>query len=152
MQSDQSSDRSQIEPFASLVNTVRSTVPRLLLNRHAVGPFQKVPLRRGDYMELGDLEVTVRTFTELLGWRDEIEALMRSGETQVGTTQRKEHHGTICARLVSLHPASLLQSVPALISGELAPGQTRAAGAGSGGEETDSETDSKSSASSSPSN
>uniref|UniRef100_A0A3Q3X9Z3 Deacetylase sirtuin-type domain-containing protein n=1 Tax=Mola mola TaxID=94237 RepID=A0A3Q3X9Z3_MOLML len=65
----------QIEPFASLVNTVRSTVPRLLLNRHAVGPFEKVPLRRGDHMELGDLEVTVRRFAEMLGWNIEIEEL-----------------------------------------------------------------------------
>ncbi|KAM9376587.1 NAD-dependent protein deacetylase sirtuin-3 [Pholidichthys leucotaenia] len=71
----------QIEPFASLVNTVRSTVPRLLLNRHAVGPFEKVPLRRGDYMELGNLEDTVRRFAEMLGWNSEIEELMRSQET-----------------------------------------------------------------------
>ncbi|TNN40086.1 NAD-dependent protein deacetylase sirtuin-3, mitochondrial [Liparis tanakae] len=72
----------QIEPFASLVNTVRSTVPRLLLNRHAVGPFEKAPPRRGDRMELGDLEVSVRRFAEMLGWNDEIEELMRSQETQ----------------------------------------------------------------------
>lgn len=75
----------QIEPFASLVNTVRSTVPRLLLNRHAVGPFQRVPLRRGDHVELGDLEDTVRRFAEMLGWNNEIEELMRSQETQVSS-------------------------------------------------------------------
>lgn len=75
----------QIEPFASLVNTVRSTVPRLLLNRHAVGPFERVPLRRGDHMELGDLEVTVRRFAEMLGWNSEIEELMSAHETQVGS-------------------------------------------------------------------
>lgn len=75
----------QIEPFASLVNTVRSTVPRLLLNRHAVGPFQKVPLRRGDHMELGDLEETVRRFAEMLGWSSEIKELMRSQETGVSS-------------------------------------------------------------------
>uniref|UniRef100_H3D3L1 NAD-dependent protein deacetylase n=1 Tax=Tetraodon nigroviridis TaxID=99883 RepID=H3D3L1_TETNG len=72
----------QIEPFASLVNTVRSTVPRLLLNRHAVGPFQRVPLRRGDHMELGDLEVTVRRLAQMLGWSGEIEELMSTQETQ----------------------------------------------------------------------
>lgn len=75
----------QIEPFASLVNTVRSTVPRLLLNRHAVGPFERVPLRRGDHMELGDLEVTVRRLAEMLGWNSEIEELMSAHETQVGS-------------------------------------------------------------------
>lgn len=73
----------QIEPCASLVNTVRAAVPRLLLNRHAVGPFQKTPLRRGDHVELGDLEVTVRRFAELLGWSSDIEELMRTQETLV---------------------------------------------------------------------
>ncbi|XP_061677738.1 NAD-dependent protein deacetylase sirtuin-3 isoform X2 [Syngnathoides biaculeatus] len=72
----------QIEPFASLVNTVRATVPRLLLNRHPVGPFQRIPLRRGDHMELGDLENTVRKFAEMLGWHDDIVELMKSQEQQ----------------------------------------------------------------------
>lgn len=75
----------QIEPFASLVNTVRSTVPRLLLNRNAVGPFEKVPLRRGDHMELGDLVDTVRRFAEILGWHSDIQDLMRSQENGVGS-------------------------------------------------------------------
>uniref|UniRef100_A0A8C8DZ39 NAD-dependent protein deacetylase n=1 Tax=Oryzias sinensis TaxID=183150 RepID=A0A8C8DZ39_9TELE len=70
----------KIEPFASLVNSVRSTVPRLLLNRNAVGPFERVPLRRGDHMELGDLADSVRKFAEMLGWDGEIQELMRSQE------------------------------------------------------------------------
>lgn len=86
----------QIEPFASLVNTVRSTVPRLLLNRHAVGPFEKVPLRRGDHMELGDLEDTVRRFAEMLGWNDEIEELMRSQETPVGSVSYTGSLKSLC--------------------------------------------------------
>ncbi|XP_061780561.1 NAD-dependent protein deacetylase sirtuin-3 [Nerophis lumbriciformis] len=73
----------QIEPFASLVNTVRSTVPRLLLNRHAVGQFERIPLRRGDHVELGDLENTVRAFAEMLGWKDEVEELMKRQEQEV---------------------------------------------------------------------
>ncbi|XP_057693080.1 NAD-dependent protein deacetylase sirtuin-3 isoform X2 [Corythoichthys intestinalis] len=72
----------QIEPFASLVNTVRATVPRLLLNRHAVGPFQRIPLRRGDHVELGDLEDTVRRFAEMLGWNNDIVELMKSQEQE----------------------------------------------------------------------
>ncbi|XP_069558083.1 NAD-dependent protein deacetylase sirtuin-3 isoform X2 [Brachyistius frenatus] len=135
----------QIEPFASLVNTVRSTVPRLLLNRHAVGPFEKVPLRRGDHMELGDLEDTVRRFAEILGWDSEIQELMRSQETlsipmlvssppsQSGQTSRR-------SRAASEPP------------GRMDTSRSRETAAGSGSEETDSETDSKSSASSSPSN
>lgn len=36
-------------------------------------------------MELGDLEDTVRRFAEMLGWNNEIEELMRSQETLVGS-------------------------------------------------------------------
>nr|XP_046249013.1 NAD-dependent protein deacetylase sirtuin-3 [Scatophagus argus]XP_046249014.1 NAD-dependent protein deacetylase sirtuin-3 [Scatophagus argus] len=136
----------QIEPFASLVNTVRSTVPRLLLNRHAVGPFEKVPLRRGDHMELGDLEVTVRRFAEMLGWSDEIQELMRTQET-------------LCIPALISSPPSVSGQTPCEVRGASEPpgrmdtsrpGAQRAVSSGS--EETDSETDSKSSASSSPSN
>lgn len=73
----------QIEPFASLVNTVRSTVPRLLLNRNAVGPFERKPLRRGDYMELGDLSESVAKLAQVLGWHQEIQELMWSQENRV---------------------------------------------------------------------
>ncbi|KAM9854964.1 NAD-dependent protein deacetylase sirtuin-3 [Aulostomus maculatus] len=139
----------QIEPFASLVNTVRSTVPRLLLNRHAVGPFAKTPLRRGDHMELGDLETTVRRFAEMLGWSDEMEELLRSQDT--AATQ------TLVSSTSSVSPCS--SESDSLVSGGVSeqcrmetsrPGAQT--GASSGSEETDSETDSKSSSSSSPSN
>ncbi|KAK7160384.1 hypothetical protein R3I93_008127 [Phoxinus phoxinus] len=73
----------KIEPFASLINTVKSTVPRLLLNRDAVGPFERRPLRRGDYMELGDLSDSVRKLAEILGWHTEIQDLMNSHENGV---------------------------------------------------------------------
>ncbi|XP_063052509.1 NAD-dependent protein deacetylase sirtuin-3 [Engraulis encrasicolus] len=72
----------QIEPFASLVNTVRPTVPRLLLNRVAVGPFERKPLRRGDHMELGDLSESVRKLTQILGWHQDIQELMWSHENR----------------------------------------------------------------------
>lgn len=65
------------------MNTVRSRVLRLLLNRHAVGPFEQKPLRRGDYVELGDLVDLVRRLAEVLGWHTEIEHLMNSSETGV---------------------------------------------------------------------
>uniref|UniRef100_A0A8C6SJ89 NAD-dependent protein deacetylase n=1 Tax=Neogobius melanostomus TaxID=47308 RepID=A0A8C6SJ89_9GOBI len=63
-------------PFASLVNTVRSAVPRLLLNRDAVGPFTKVPPRKKDFVELGNLEDLVRTFAQMLDWNKDIEEMM----------------------------------------------------------------------------
>ncbi|XP_074490353.1 NAD-dependent protein deacetylase sirtuin-3 [Sebastes fasciatus] len=129
----------QIEPFASLVNTVRSTVPRLLLNRHAVGPFERVPLRRGDHVELGDLEVTVRSFAEMLGWNDEIEELMKSQETLSIPTLISSP--TCCQSRRAPEPPGGTET------SRSRPGGQRAASSGS--EETDSETDSKSSASSS---
>ncbi|XP_051952719.1 NAD-dependent protein deacetylase sirtuin-3 [Xyrauchen texanus] len=72
----------KIEPFASLINTVKSTVPRLLLNRDPVGPFERRPLKRGDYMELGDLTDSVQKLAEILGWHTEIQELMFSQENR----------------------------------------------------------------------
>ncbi|XP_061085929.1 NAD-dependent protein deacetylase sirtuin-3 [Conger conger] len=66
----------QIEPFASLVNTVRASTPRLLMNRDPVGPFLAPALRRRDYMELGDLENTVRRLAQTLGWDGQIQDLI----------------------------------------------------------------------------
>ncbi|XP_026220920.1 SIRT1 domain-containing protein [Anabas testudineus] len=138
----------QIEPFASLVNTVRSTVPRLLLNRHAVGPFEKVPLRRGDHMELGDLENTVRRFAEMLGWSSEIEELMKSQETGSISTLISGPPSDSTRKTSQSTGASELQC--RMETSRSRPGAQRAASSGS--EETDSETDSKSSASSTKSN
>lgn len=166
----------QIEPFASLVNTVRSTVPRLLLNRHAVGPFERVPLRRGDHMELGDLVATVRRFAEMLGWNSEIEELMSAQETQVGSiffpvlcrNVAKEQGEPVFSKIPpefadAVCSITFLQSIPVLISSSPSlssqtheSGSTdsprkmeaRGDGARSNGEESDSETDSKSSTSS----
>nr|XP_015207345.1 PREDICTED: NAD-dependent protein deacetylase sirtuin-3-like isoform X1 [Lepisosteus oculatus] len=73
----------QIEPFASIVNTVKATVPRLLLNRDPIGPFQKIPLKRTDFMELGDLVDGVKMFARHLGWHEEIEDLIRRHECVV---------------------------------------------------------------------
>ncbi|TRY85205.1 hypothetical protein DNTS_009250 [Danionella cerebrum] len=72
----------KIEPFASLINTVKSSVPRLLLNRDVVGPFERRPLRRGDHVVLGDLSDSVQKLAEMLGWHTEIQDLMNHHENQ----------------------------------------------------------------------
>ncbi|XP_053478867.1 NAD-dependent protein deacetylase sirtuin-3 [Ictalurus furcatus] len=112
----------KIEPFASLVNTVKSRVLRLLLNRHAVGPFERKPLRRGDYVELGDLVDLVRRLAEILDWHAEIQHLMNS-----------DGNGD-------------LQAIPMVISAPHSEsGQQHRACSSSNSEESDSsETDSKS--------
>uniref|UniRef100_A0A146ZS82 NAD-dependent protein deacetylase sirtuin-3, mitochondrial n=1 Tax=Fundulus heteroclitus TaxID=8078 RepID=A0A146ZS82_FUNHE len=124
----------KIEPFASLVNTVRSSVPRLLLNRHAVGPFEKVPLQRGDHMDLGDLAESVRRFAELLGWNGEIEELMRTQETSSAPEM-------LTSNWTNNGPSSGTEDM----SGT---SRSRPGAQGSCSEDNDSETESRSSASS----
>jgi len=51
-----------------------------------VGPFVRTPLRRADHVELGDLVDSVQRFAEILGWSAEIEDLMRSQGSRVGST------------------------------------------------------------------
>ncbi|XP_076121816.1 NAD-dependent protein deacetylase sirtuin-3 [Alosa pseudoharengus] len=131
----------QIEPFASLVNTVRSTVPRLLLNRNAVGPFERRPLRRGDYMELGDLSESVSKLAQVLGWHQEIQELMWSQENRCApqrVTNAMEQQAAQGRREVDGPPGRWPKT---------------SSGARSGSEESDaSETDSMSTESSGPSN
>ncbi|KAL0968469.1 hypothetical protein UPYG_G00267280 [Umbra pygmaea] len=137
----------QIEPFASLVNTVRSTVPRLLLNRHAVGPFQKVPLKRGDYMVLGDLADTVRRFAEILGWHSEIQDLMASQKHgAIPTLVSSVPSGHVQGRgTTQSKPTGLGRRGASEFQGRL-PLKSRpgARGPSSGSEKSDSETDNKS--------
>lgn len=127
----------QIEPFASLVNTVRSTVPRLLLNRNAVGPFERKPQRRGDYMELGDLSESVRKLAQVLGWHQEIQELMWSQEN------RNQQDSSMCTPQLAARG----------VEGPPSRWPKTSSGARSGSEESDaSETDSMSTESYGPSN
>ncbi|XP_066540382.1 NAD-dependent protein deacetylase sirtuin-3 [Hoplias malabaricus] len=109
----------QIEPFASLVNTVKSKVLRLLLNRHAVGQFESKPLRKGDYMELGDLVDSVRKLAEILGWHTEIQDLMNS------------HENRALPMLISSSPSSTEAMVPSCSSEESDSSETDSKSTGS---------------------
>ncbi|KAG2459795.1 SIR3 deacetylase, partial [Polypterus senegalus] len=68
----------QIEPFGSIINTVRPTVPRLLLNKDHVGPFKREALKKTDVVELGDLTESVKKLVSMLGWHDELKELMEN--------------------------------------------------------------------------
>ncbi|XP_047218277.1 NAD-dependent protein deacetylase sirtuin-3, mitochondrial isoform X2 [Girardinichthys multiradiatus] len=72
----------EVEPFASLAGAVRSTVPRLLINRDLVGPFAW-GLRPHDVVQLGDVVGGVKTLVDALGWTRELEALMAAGNQKV---------------------------------------------------------------------
>ncbi|XP_039732891.1 NAD-dependent protein deacetylase sirtuin-3, mitochondrial isoform X4 [Pteropus medius] len=65
-----------VEPFASLSEAVRNSVPRVLINRDAVGPLAWCPRSR-DVVQLGDLVHSVEKLVELLGWTEEMKDLLQ---------------------------------------------------------------------------
>ncbi|KAL8408243.1 hypothetical protein RB594_006878 [Gaeumannomyces avenae] len=64
-----------VYPFAGLADMVPAGVPRLLLNKQRV---HRVGDRSDDVVEIGPCDDGVRRLADLLGWRDELEALWRS--------------------------------------------------------------------------
>lgn len=66
----------EVEPFASLCEAVRRSVPRLLINRELVGPLAWRP-RSQDTVQLGDVVLGVERLAGLLGWTEELRDLMR---------------------------------------------------------------------------
>ncbi|GCB62060.1 hypothetical protein scyTo_0007155 [Scyliorhinus torazame] len=67
----------EIEPFASIVNSVQPHVPRLLLNWDPVGPFKQTPLKHTDVRKLGNLIDSVRVLVKLLGWATDLDELIK---------------------------------------------------------------------------
>uniref|UniRef100_A0AC11BZU6 Sirtuin 3 n=1 Tax=Ovis aries TaxID=9940 RepID=A0AC11BZU6_SHEEP len=66
----------EVEPFASLSDAVRSSVPRLLINRDLVGSLARNPRGR-DVVQLGDVVHGVKRLVELLGWTDDLQDLIQ---------------------------------------------------------------------------
>ncbi|XP_064019577.1 NAD-dependent protein deacetylase sirtuin-3, mitochondrial isoform X2 [Pogoniulus pusillus] len=66
----------EVEPFASLAGAVRSSVPRVLINRDLVGPFARYQ-RHNDVAQLGDVVSGVEKLVELLGWTEEMQTLIQ---------------------------------------------------------------------------
>ncbi|XP_018621204.1 NAD-dependent protein deacetylase sirtuin-3, mitochondrial isoform X1 [Scleropages formosus] len=73
----------EVEPFASLAGAVRGSVPRLLFNRDAVGPFAHSSLRHNDVAELGDVVSGVQKLVDAMGWTKELQALMATEAQKV---------------------------------------------------------------------
>jgi NAD-dependent SIR2 family protein deacetylase len=67
-----------VQPFASLVEEVRSDVPRLLVNRERPRRAGFRPHARPDVEMLGDCDEMVGLLAEKLGWREELTLLMDS--------------------------------------------------------------------------
>lgn len=70
----------QVEPFASLATLSRYTVPRVLLNREVVGPFQPQQCRPTDVAMIGDLVESVKVLVEGAGWSGELEEITKRVE------------------------------------------------------------------------
>uniref|UniRef100_A0A8D2BWX0 NAD-dependent protein deacetylase n=2 Tax=Sus scrofa TaxID=9823 RepID=A0A8D2BWX0_PIG len=79
----------EVEPFASLSEAVRSSVPRLLINRDLVGTLARHPRGR-DVVQLGDLVHGVKRLVELLGWTEEMQDLIQQ---ETGKVRIAESHG-----------------------------------------------------------
>jgi NAD-dependent SIR2 family protein deacetylase len=70
-----------VMPFASLVNCVPTSCPRLLINREDVAPsgwYCKRACR--DVLHLGSCDDAVHAFAELLGWSNDLGQLCGTAE------------------------------------------------------------------------
>lgn len=81
-----------MEPFASLSEAVRSSVPRLLMNRDMVGSLAWCPRSR-DVVQLGDLVHSVERLVELLGWTEDMQDLVQRETGKVPTTEQGPPRG-----------------------------------------------------------
>ncbi|GMH38656.1 hypothetical protein BSKO_06540 [Bryopsis sp. KO-2023] len=65
-----------VNPFASLVDAVTDTTPRLLINREKVGGLEFGSRNYRDAFYGGDCDNGVKKLVELMGWQDEFEAML----------------------------------------------------------------------------
>ena len=74
----------QVEPFASLATLSRHSVPRVLLNRELVGPFQSSRCRHTDVAVSGDVVESVKVLVQGAGWGAELEGVQRRVREETG--------------------------------------------------------------------
>ena len=67
----------KVEPFASIIDECPKSVPRVLMNKVAVGPFKKSrsKLRKYDLTILGDLISGLEMLMKKIGWETELNEL-----------------------------------------------------------------------------
>ncbi|XP_052243513.1 uncharacterized protein LOC127853233 isoform X2 [Dreissena polymorpha] len=71
----------EVQPFAGIIDTVRQSVPRILFNREAVGPF-RYNGRPQDVVAAGDLIEEMVKFAGQVGWtQDMVELITRQEGT-----------------------------------------------------------------------
>ncbi|CAD7697655.1 unnamed protein product [Ostreobium quekettii] len=78
-----------VHPFASLVDEVGSEVPRLLINNEIVGESVGLDFGAENYRDakiLGSCDDGVFQLAELLGWKEELDALIEEGAKEAAAT------------------------------------------------------------------
>lgn len=87
----------QVQPFASLIGKVPKTTPRILINREQVGTLETNISSFGvtgsnffcfgmknnyrDISILGDCQEEIKKFSDLCGWKDDLETLIKKGNS-----------------------------------------------------------------------
>ncbi|KRY23264.1 NAD-dependent protein deacetylase sirtuin-3, mitochondrial [Trichinella patagoniensis] len=80
----------EVYPFAGIIDLVKHTTPRLLINKIAVGQFSENP-RQNDYIYEGDVVKGILELCKLLHWTNDLTALMHpSDEVYATITERTE--------------------------------------------------------------
>ncbi|XP_033112291.1 NAD-dependent protein deacetylase sirtuin-3-like [Anneissia japonica] len=79
----------QVQPFAGIVDSVRSNIPRLLINREVVEPFASKK-RFNDVSNEGDMVEGVRKFAQVLGWKESMEDLILECEKKLEKHSEKD--------------------------------------------------------------
>lgn len=77
----------KVEPFGSIIDECPKTVPRVLMNKHLVGPWKsKTKCGKKDISILGDLIECLDMLMESVGWDEELKQLtVRELEILVST-------------------------------------------------------------------
>ncbi|XP_077994406.1 uncharacterized protein LOC144448127 [Glandiceps talaboti] len=76
----------EVYPFAGIVDSTRSYIPRLLINRQSVGPFAS-RTRFNDATEIGDIVEGVKKLARVLGWKKGMEDLIQECESKYEESQ-----------------------------------------------------------------
>lgn len=83
----------------------RHTVPRLLLNRELVGPFQSSKRRLTDVTAGGDIVNNVKVLVEEAGWWKELEEIQRLVSKETGLCAGIKYH---TERMFPLYHSSMI--------------------------------------------
>jgi len=107
-------------PFANLLDRAEA-IPRLLINREAVGDFKR-PVAGRDVVALGDCQKQVLKLAELLGWKEDLQKLIDDFKVpEAFDTHKKEPEAAAEAPVTAAEPTT---EAPATAAEPTAPEAT----------------------------